>query len=1047
MYKKVDTNLNFVEREKEIRDFWKANDIAQKAIDQREGCDTFTFYDGPPTANGKPHIGHVLTRVIKDMLPRFASMKGKKVLRKAGWDTHGLPVELEVEKQVGINGKEQIEAYGIEPFVKKCRESVWKYKGMWEQFSDVVGFWADMEHPYITYENDFIESEWWALKEIWKKGLLYEGYKVVPYCPRCGTPLSSHEVAQGYKDVTERSAMVEFKAKDDDCSFLAWTTTPWTLPSNMALCVNPSVDYVKVQVGDKKYILAETLVDTVFEGVEGECKVLERYKGKDLEFREYEPLYPFAVEKVKNQRGKKAFIVTCDDYVTTEDGTGIVHMAPAYGEDDNRVCQKYGVAFVNLVNSKGELTAETDWPGIFVKKADPLILADLEKKGLLFKAPEFTHSYPHCWRCDTPLLYYSFPTWFIKMTAVKDELVANNKTVNWIPKSIGEGRFGNWLEHVQDWGLSRNRYWGTPLPVWQCECGHQHVIGSIEELKSMSSNCPDDIELHRPYIDNVVLTCPKCGGDMHREKEVIDCWYDSGSMPFAQWHYPFENKEQFERRFPADFISEAIDQTRGWFYTLLAISTCMFDTNPFKNCIVMGHVQDKDGKKMSKHIGNTVDPWSVLNTQGADAVRWFFYNNAAPWMPNRFHAKAIDETTRKYMGTLWNTYAFFILYAEIDQFNPKEHPLDKAELTLMDRWILSRLNSLVREVDDDLNEYKIFEASRAMTDFVDDLSNWYVRRSRERFWGKGMAGDKEAAFATLYHVLETMSRLTAPFTPFMAENMYRNLVCSVDKDAPISVHMTDFPVCDEAYINAELEGHMRDLLEVVVLGRSCRSESGLKVRQPLSRMIVSGATLPQDFCALAEDELNVKDAVFTDDTTAFMTYQLKPQMRTLGKKYGKLLKAIGEKLATLDGNAVVAGFEKGELLRFELDGTMIELEKDDVLTAPMKKPGYVVATDRGVTVALDTNLTEALIAEGFAREVISKLQTMRKEAGFEVVDRIHVTVKTADEKLAQIVEANADAIERGVLALDVTLGGAPEGAYVRDWSINGVDATLSVAKA
>ena len=1051
MYQKVDTNLNFVDREKEVCQFWKDKDIFQKSMDSRKEGPTYTFYDGPPTANGKPHIGHVLTRVIKDMIPRYRTMKGYMVPRKAGWDTHGLPVELEVEKLLGLDGKEQIEEYGLDPFITKCKESVWKYKGMWEDFSSTVGFWADMDNPYVTYHDDFIESEWWALKQIWDKGLLYKGFKIVPYCPRCGTPLSSHEVAQGYKAVKERSAIVRFKAVGEDAYFLAWTTTPWTLPSNTALCVNPDETYVKVKAADGyTYYMAEALLDTVLGKLAEEGKpayeVLETYVGKDLAGREYEPLYACADEAAKKQH-KKAHFVTVDNYVTMTDGTGIVHIAPAFGEDDARIGRNYDLPFIQFVDGKGDMTEETPYAGLFVKDADPKVLVDLDKEGKLFDAPKFEHDYPFCWRCDTPLIYYARQSWFIKMTAVHDELMRNNRAVNWMPENIKEGRMGNFLDNVIDWGLSRERYWGTPLPVWTCKCGHVHVIGSREELVKLGRNVDPNIELHRPYIDNVVLTCPKCGGDMHREKEVIDCWYDSGSMPFAQWHYPFENKEQFERRFPADFISEAIDQTRGWFYTLLAISTCMFDTNPFKNCIVMGHVQDKDGKKMSKHIGNTVDPWSVLNTQGADAVRWFFYNNAAPWMPNRFHAKAIDETTRKYMGTLWNTYAFFILYAEIDQFNPKEHPLDKAELTLMDRWILSRLNSLVREVDDDLNEYKIFEASRAMTDFVDDLSNWYVRRSRERFWGKGMAGDKEAAFATLYHVLETMSRLTAPFTPFMAESMYRNLVCSIDKDAPISVHMTDFPICDEQYINTELERHMRDLLEVVVLGRSCRSESGLKVRQPLSRMIVSGATLPQDFCALAEDELNVKDAVFTDDTTAFMTYQLKPQMRTLGKKYGKLLKAIGEKLATLDGNAVVAGFEKGELLRFELDGTMIELEKDDVLTAPMKKPGYVVATDRGVTVALDTNLTEALIAEGFAREVISKLQTMRKEAGFEVVDRIHVTVKTADEKLAQIVEANADAIERGVLALDVTLGDAPEGAYVRDWSINGVDATLSVAKA
>ena len=897
MYQKVSTDMNFAQREEEVIKFWRDEDVFKKTVKLREGAPAFTFFDGPPTANGKPHIGHVETRAIKDIIPRYRTMKGYDVLRKAGWDTHGLPVELEVEKMLGLDGKPQIEEYGIEPFIKKCKESVWKYKTEWEQMSERVGYWADMEHPYITYEDNYIESEWWSLKKIYEKGLLYKGHKIVPYCPRCGTALSSHEVAQGYKRVEETSAVVRFKVKGTENTYLtAWTTTPWTLPSNVALCVNPDEDYVKLTFEGDTYYMAGALVESIFGGKEEKPVIVETMKGSALEYIEYEPLYEVERE------GAKFHYVVCDSYVTMSDGTGIVHIAPAFGEDDARVGRKYNLPFVQLVDAQGCLTDETKWPGVFVKDADKLVLADLKERRLLVKAPKFEHDYPFCWRCDTPLIYYARQSWFIKMTAVHDELMRNNRAVNWMPDNIKEGRMGNFLDNVIDWGLSRERYWGTPLPVWTCKCGHVHVIGSREELLKLGHNVDPDIELHRPYIDNVVLTCPKCGGDMHREKEVIDCWYDSGSMPFAQWHYPFENKEQFERRFPADFISEAIDQTRGWVYTLLAISTCMFDTNPFKNCIVMGHVQDKDGKKMSKHIGNTVDPWSVLNTQGADAVRWFFYNNAAPWMPNRFHAKAIDETTRKYMGTLWNTYAFFILYAEIDQFNPKEHPLDKAELTLMDRWILSR-------------------------------------------------------------------------------------------------------------------------------------------------MIVSGATLPQDFCALAEDELNVKDAVFTDDTTAFMTYQLKPQMRTLGKKYGKLLKAIGEKLATLDGNAVVAGFEKGEMLRFELDGTMIELEKDDVLTAPMKKPGYVVATDRGVTVALDTNLTEALIAEGFAREVISKLQTMRKEAGFEVVDRIHVTVKTADEKLAQIVEANADAIERGVLALDVTLGDAPEGAYVRDWSINGVDATLSVAKA
>ncbi len=1040
MYQKVSTDMNFAKREEEVMQFWRDNDVFKKTVALREGAEPFTFYDGPPTANGKPHIGHVLTRAIKDVIPRYRTMKGYDVMRKAGWDTHGLPVELEVERTLGLDGKPQIEQYGIEPFIKECKKSVWKYKTEWEQMSERVGFWADMENPYITYDDNYIESEWWSLKQIYEKGLLYKGHKIVPYCPRCGTALSSHEVAQGYKNVKETSAYVRFAVKGAENTYLlAWTTTPWTLPSNLALCVNPHELYARFTVDGTTYIMAKALIDAVFP--DKEITLHEEMPGKALRGMEYVPLYDFA--KVD----KPAWYVVCDEYVTMSDGTGIVHIAPAFGEDDNRVCRENGLPFVNLVDTQGCMTAETKWPGVFVKDADPLVLADLKERGLLFAAVPFAHDYPYCWRCDTPLIYYARQSWFIKMTAVRDALIRNNRAINWMPENIKEGRMGNFLENVIDWGLSRERYWGTPLPVWTCSCGHVHVVGSREELVRLGKDVDPHIELHRPYIDAVVLTCPVCGGEMHREKEVIDCWYDSGSMPFAQWHYPFENKENFEKRFPAQFISEAIDQTRGWFYTLLAISTCLFDTNPFENCIVMGHVQDKDGRKMSKHLGNVIDPWDVLNVQGADAVRWFFYNNAAPWLPNRFYAKAVEETQRKYMGTLWNTYAFFILYAEIDQFDPKAHPLDRVELTLMDRWALSKLNTLVRTVDDHLNNYRITEASRAMADFVDELSNWYVRRSRERFWGKGMAGDKEAAFATLYHILEVMSRLTAPFTPFMAESMYRNLVCSVDHSAPISVHMTDFPVCDERRIDKDLEAHMEDLLRVVVLGRAARNESGLKVRQPLARMIVSGVQLPQDLCALAEDELNVKAVDFTEDTTAFMTYQLKPQMRTLGKKYGKLLKAIGEHLNTLDGNEVVANFEAGNTLSFELEGTQIELSQDDVLTAPMKKPGYVVATERDVTVALDTNLTDALIAEGYAREIISKLQTMRKEAGFEVTDRILVTVRTDDENLSQVVTGSADTIKKGVLALTVTLGPAPDGAYVKAWNINGVDAELSVRKA
>ena len=1043
MYQKVATDMNFASREEEVLAFWHENEVFKQMMELRRGKEPFTFYDGPPTANGKPHIGHVLTRSIKDVIPRYKTMKGYDVLRKAGWDTHGLPVELEVEKQLGLDGKPQIEKYGIEPFIKECKKSVWKYKTEWEEMSERVGYWADMENPYITYEDNYIESEWWSLKQIYEKGLLYKGHKIVPYCPRCGTALSSHEVAQGYKNVKETSATVRFQVKGQEKTcLLAWTTTPWTLPSNLALCVNAHETYAKVKAEDGwTYYMSKALIPTVFG--ETQTEILEEMPGQALVGMEYEPLFSFA--KGKLRANEKAWFVVADDYVTMSDGTGIVHIAPAFGEDDYRVCRANGLPFVNFVDAQGRLTEETDWAGVFVKDADKLILEALKERGLLFAALPFAHDYPFCWRCDTPLIYYARQSWFIKMTAVRDSLMRNNRRVNWIPENIKEGRMGNFVENVIDWGLSRERYWGTPLPVWVCrDCGEVHVIGSREELCRLGRNVDPNIELHRPYIDSVLLTCPKCGGDMVREKEVIDCWYDSGSMPFAQWHYPFENKEEFEKRFPANFISEAIDQTRGWFYTLLAISTCLFDTNSFENCIVMGHVQDKDGQKMSKHKGNVVDPWSVLNVQGADAVRWFFYNNAAPWLPNRFYAEAVAETQRKYMGTLWNTYAFFILYADIDQFDPKAHPLDKAELTLMDRWALSRLNTLVRTVDEHLDHYRITEASRAMADFVDDLSNWYVRRSRERFWGKGMAGDKEAAFATLYHILETMCRLTAPFTPFMAESMYRNLVCSVDKTAPISVHLTDFPKADESMIDPELEAHMKDLLDVVVLGRACRSEGNLKVRQPLARMIVSGRQLPQEFCALAEDELNVKDVTFTEETRDFMTYQLKPQMRTLGKKYGRLLKAIGEHLQTLDGNEVVDGFAAGKTLRFTLDGTEVELLEEDVLTAPIRKSGYVVSTDKDVTVALDTTLTSELIAEGYAREVISKVQTMRKEAGFEVTDRISLSLSTGSDALKEAVKAYEQEIARGVLALSVSVEENVDG---KAWKINDADAVISVKKA
>ncbi|MBE6093383.1 MAG: isoleucine--tRNA ligase [Selenomonas ruminantium] len=1038
MYSKVDTNLNFVDREKEVLDFWKKNNIAQKAIDQREGCDTFTFYDGPPTANGKPHIGHVLTRVIKDMLPRYQSMKGKKVLRKAGWDTHGLPVELEVEKLVGINGKEQIEEYGIEPFIKKCRESVWKYKGMWEEFSDVVGFWADMEHPYITYENDFIESEWWALKEIWKKGLLYKGHKVVPYCPRCGTPLSSHEVAQGYKDVKERSAMVKFKVKDEDAYFLAWTTTPWTLPSNLGLCVNPEVDYVKIKVDGTVYYLAEALVDTVFDGVEGEREVLAKCKGKDLEYREYEPLYDYAVGKLK----KKAFFVVCDDYVTTSDGTGIVHIAPAFGEDDNRVCRKYDMPFVQFVNNKGEMTEETDWPGVFVKDADPLIIDDLKKSGKLFKAPKFEHSYPHCWRCDTPLIYYARETWFIKMTDVKDKLIANNNKVNWIPKSIGEGRFGDWLEHVQDWGLSRNRYWGTPLPVWECECGHQHTIGSIAELKEMSDNCPDDIELHRPYIDAVTIKCPECGKEMHRVPEVIDCWFDSGSMPFAQWHYPFENKDIFEKRFPADFISEAVDQTRGWFYSLIAISTLLFDEAPYKNVIVLGHVQDKDGRKMSKSKGNAVDPMQALGQHGADAIRWYFYENSAPWLPNRFHDDAVQEGQRKFMGTLWNTYAFFVLYANIDNFDATKYTLDYDKLPVMDKWVLSRLNTMVKEVDNDLANYKVTEAAKALQAFTDELSNWYVRRSRARFWAKGMEQDKINAYMTLWTALVTTAKAAAPMVPFITESIYRNLVCSIDKNAPESVHLADFPTVNEAWIDEELEKNMELVLEIVVLGRASRNETNIKNRQPVAHMYVNADRELSDFFKeIVADELNVKEVVFKDDMEEYLSYSFKPNFRVLGPKVGKQIGAVKGALEKLNGHKAKAELDSTGKLVVALPDGEVTLTTEDVEVSMAQTEGFNCQRYNGVTIALDTTLTAELLEEGFVREIISKVQTMRKENGFEVTDHIKVSL-SGNEKLQAIVAKNEAYLKEITLADSVAYGTLAGEA--KEWNINGENVTIAV---
>ena len=1039
MFEKVSPNLDFLTREKEVLDFWKKNDIFQKSIDQREGSDVFTFYDGPPTANGKPHIGHIETRVFKDLFPRYRTMKGMKVLRKAGWDTHGLPVELEVEKLLGLDGKEQIEQYGIEPFIKKCKESVWKYKGEWERMSDRVGYWADMENPYITYDNKYIESVWWSLKQIADMGLLYKGHKVVPYCPRCGTALSSHEVSQGYKTVKEKSAFVRFKVKGTENTWLyAWTTTPWTLPSNVALCVNPDEEYAKFDFDGRTVIMAKALIHTVL-GEDAEITNLTTFPGMELKGMEYEPLFDFQ----KGLVDKPAWRVVCDSYVTMTDGTGIVHQAPAFGEDDARVGRENDLPFLQLVNTKGELTKETPWAGVFVKKADPLILKDLDERGLLVKAAPFEHDYPFCWRCDTPLIYYARSTWFIRMTQAHDALMKSNAAVNWMPENIKDGRMGNFLDNVIDWGLSRERYWGTPLPVWLCKCGHMHVIGSVEELKKLSDNCPDDIELHRPYIDNVTLKCEKCGGEMHRTPEVIDCWYDSGSMPFAQWHYPFENKEIFEENFPADFISEAIDQTRGWFYTLTAISTLLFKRAPFENVLVLGHVQDAEGKKMSKHIGNVVDPWSVLDKQGADAVRWYFYANGAPWLPTRFSGDLVSEMQGKFMGTLWNTYAFFTLYASIDNYEPEAAKADPKDFTLMDRWVLSRLNSLVDFVDKGLAEYKATETSRAIAQFVDELSNWYVRLNRERFWGKGLEGSKLAAFETLYTVLLTLSKLLAPYIPFMTETIYRNLAVGHLTGAPESVHLCDFPVADLSKVDKELEAGMDEVESVVQLGRAARNAASLKVRQPLSRCLVKGKRLSDEIAQLIRNELNVKAVEFVDDASAFTTYNLKPQMRTLGKKYGKLLGKIGERLKTLDGNEVVATFERGETLKFELDGTPVELEKDDVLTSLTQKPGFEAQSEGDYTVVLDTNLTPELIDEGFLREVISKVQTMRKDADFEVTDRIALSYQTS-ERLSAVIEKGKEDLMRAVLALSVENRPAADGEIVREQNINGEKATLGI---
>ena len=1037
MYRKVDTNLNFVDREKNVEKFWRENHIFEKSMEHRKEGQTYTFYDGPPTANGKPHIGHVLTRVIKDMIPRYRTMKGYMVPRKAGWDTHGLPVELEVEKELGLDGKEQIEEYGLEPFIKKCKESVWKYKGMWEDFSQTVGFWADMEHPYVTYHNDYIESEWWALKKIWEKGLLYKGYKIVPYCPRCGTPLSSHEVAQGYKDVKERSAVVRFKVVGEDAYFLAWTTTPWTLPSNVALCVNPKEDYVKVKKNDegKVYYMAEALVEKVLgEDVE----ILDRYKGADLEYKEYEPLFRFVEPK------KKAYYVTCADYVTLTDGTGVVHIAPAFGEDDSQVGRRYDLPFVQLVDEKGDMTKETDWAGTFCKDADMPILQALEDKGLLYDAPKFEHSYPHRWRCGTPLIYYARESWFIKMTAVKEDLIRNNNTINWIPKSIGKGRFGDWLENVQDWGISRNRYWGTPLNIWQCECGHMHSIGSIAELKEMSDNCPDDIELHRPYIDSVTIKCPECGKEMHRVPEVIDCWFDSGAMPFAQHHYPFENKDLFEQQFPADFISEAVDQTRGWFYSLLAISTLIFNKAPYKNVIVLGHVQDENGQKMSKSKGNAVDPFDALQQYGADAIRWYFYSNSAPWLPNRFHGKAVVEGQRKFMGTLWNTYAFFVLYANIDEFDATKYTLEYEKLSVMDKWLLSKLNSMVKSVDENLNNYRIPESTKVLQDFVDEMSNWYVRRSRERFWAKGMPQDKINAYMTLYTALVTVAKTAAPLIPFMTEDIYQNLVRSIDPNTPESVHLCDYPEVKEEWIDKDLEENMENLLEVVVLGRACRNTANIKNRQPIGTMYVKAPfKLDTFYVDIIADELNVKSVEFAENIGSFISYNFKPQLKTVGPKYGKLLNGIRQHLTEMDGNEAMAELKSKGNLTFEVNGSEVVLSEEDLLIETAQMEGYVTEHDGEISVVLDTNLTPELIEEGFVREIISKVQTMRKEAGFEVTDKICVSAKDND-KILQIMKANEEKIKAEVLADEMLLGETK--GYEKEWNINKEKVKMGVSK-
>ena len=1060
MYKKVDANLNFVDREKQIEKFWNDNDIFKKSMEHRKEGETYTFYDGPPTANGKPHIGHVETRTIKDMIPRYQTMKGKFVPRKAGWDTHGLPVELEVEKLLGLNGKEQIEEYGMEPFIKKCKESVWKYKGMWEDFSKTVGFWADMDNPYVTYDDNFIESEWWALKEIWNKNLLYKGFKIVPYCPRCGTPLSSQEVAQGYKTVKERSAVARFKVIGEDAYFLAWTTTPWTLPSNVALCVNPEETYCKVKAVDGyTYYMAEALLDTVLgklpdkdapEGTKA-YEVLETYKGSDLEYKEYEPLFDCAKEIIEKQH-KKAHYIVCDTYVTMTDGTGIVHIAPAFGEDDAAVGRKYDLPFVQLVDGKGELTKETPYAGVFVKKADPMVLKDLDEKGLLFDAPKFEHEYPHCWRCDTPLIYYARESWFIKMTAVKDDLIRNNNTVNWIPDSIGKGRFGDWLENIQDWGISRNRYWGTPLPVWECECGHQECIGSRAELAERSGN-PEDakVELHRPYIDAVTFKCPDCGKEMHRVPEVIDCWFDSGAMPFAQHHYPFENKDVFEKQFPAKFISEAVDQTRGWFYSLMAESTLLFNKAPYENVIVLGHVQDENGQKMSKSKGNAVDPFDALETYGADAIRWYFYTSSAPWIPKRFSGKLVQEGQRKFMGTLWNTYAFFVLYANIDQFDATKYTLDYEKLSVMDKWLLSKLNSAIKGTDENLANYRIPEAAKVLDEFVDDMSNWYVRRSRDRFWAKGMEQDKINAYMTLYTALVEICKAAAPMIPFMTEEIYQNLVRSINTEAPESIHLCNFPAVNEAWIDKELEKNMDEVLKIVVMGRACRNSANIKNRQPIGNMYVKAPNvLSEYFVEIIEDELNVKKVNFTEDVSAYTSYTFKPQLRTVGPKYGKFLGQIQKALAELDGNKAMAELKADGVLALPTVSDDVKLSEEDLLITMTQMEGYVTEGDNTVTVVLDTNLTPELVEEGFVRELISKIQTMRKEAGFEVMDKISIYYH-ADEKVADIFHKYGNDIMGDVLGTEVvaeadSFDSGENGIYCKEWNINGEKVLLGVKK-